>query len=525
MTDPQAPSPRAWPAGRAVAAAAASALLLWAASPAVGISSLAWIALVPVAAATLAGGGRFARAAVPLCYLLYLELLLVPAFPFGLADGQWGDPVLPVLIDGSPVLAIALVAVPLLAALLYALGFGLPWGAGRLRGNAAIAATVLVPALAWTALDFVRAGVDPGALWGPLFLSQAGSAPGALAALGGPWLVTLAIVAVNWGIAVTVVHRRPIAGIVPAIVVLAAVAAGTRAERAGGEGSGVPVAAIQPGYDTAERDRPLLRRFGPGTWHLAALDVIDDLEPLTRQAARRGARLVIWPQAVMYADPREHPEIRRRLEQIASETGTSIVLGFFLPAPVREDYAIAVAGDPPRLGEPHPKRRPLWYLGEDRARGEPRPLRAEPATVAAILGVDTLAPAPAGALLGGGAELLAAATHDWEQSAGPHRAWARLLARAVGAPLVRADWRYGSAIWSAEGATLADAGSNRRRTTVEATISAATGSTPYRAVGDLVGWLALGGSLLAGTMALASRRSRKRRAPAAARSGDQPRAG
>ena len=66
---------------------------------------LAWFALVPVAvAAALAPTARLARAAVPLAYAIYLELLLVPALPFGIAEDQWGDPPVPLLIGDSPVL-------------------------------------------------------------------------------------------------------------------------------------------------------------------------------------------------------------------------------------------------------------------------------------------------------------------------------------------------------------------------------------------------------------------------------------
>ena len=101
----------------AIGAAFVTAVLLWAASPAVGAGWLAWIALLPVASLVLGSPGtRAARLAVPLAYGVYLELLLVPALPFGIAEGQWGDAPLPVLIGGSPVLPVALVAIPLFGA-------------------------------------------------------------------------------------------------------------------------------------------------------------------------------------------------------------------------------------------------------------------------------------------------------------------------------------------------------------------------------------------------------------------------
>ena len=94
------------PARAAVLAAPfASGLLLWAASPPVGFGWAAWVALLPAAAVALAAPAtRWGRAAVPLAVVVFLELLLVPALPFGLADDQWGQPVVPILVGGSPVL-------------------------------------------------------------------------------------------------------------------------------------------------------------------------------------------------------------------------------------------------------------------------------------------------------------------------------------------------------------------------------------------------------------------------------------
>lgn len=82
----------------AVAAAAATAILLWAASPAVGAGAIAWVAIVPAACVALSLPTPAGRLSVPITYVAYLELLLVPALPFGLASGQWGDPALPVMV-------------------------------------------------------------------------------------------------------------------------------------------------------------------------------------------------------------------------------------------------------------------------------------------------------------------------------------------------------------------------------------------------------------------------------------------
>lgn len=489
-------------------AALASAAMLWLASPAAGIGWLAWVALVPVAVVVLAAPGtRATRLAVPLAYAVHLELLMVPAFPFGLAEGQWGDPALPVLIGDSPVIAIALVGIPLVGALLYLIRFGEPWGASQLPLRGAAVAAVAIPALAWTALDFARASADPAALWGPLFLSQADQPAGALATLAGPWLVTLAIVAVNYGIAAALVNRRGWLALVPIVAVIALVLAGRAVEREHGGAPSLTVAAVQPGYDTAEGGRPELRFFRRGTFHLAALDLVDDLGELTREASAAGARLVVWPEASLYVDPRSEPDVRRSIARLVEETGAAIVIPFFRPRPIGAGEVLAATPAPggARFTATRPKHRPLWFIGEDRAEGEPGPIALDGQRIGTLLGTDTQDARHAAALVADGAVLLASATHDWRQSSEPARAYAQLAARAAGAPLVRADWRHGSAIYAASGRVAAAAGTQRERLTLVADVGLAAGRAPYARIGDALGWAAVVAAVAALAAGWASR--------------------
>jgi apolipoprotein N-acyltransferase len=492
----------------AAAAGLLSALLLWMSAPPIGAGWLAWFALVPVALVVLrAPGAMSGRLAVPLAYAAYLELLLVPALPFGLAEGQWGDPAIPVLIGDSPVLAVALVAIPLVAVGLWAIRFGEPWGASRLRAGPAVIAVIAVPALAWTALDFARVNLDPGGLWGPLFLSQAGEPTAALAGLAGPWALTLAIVAVNYGLALALVRRRLLPALVPVALTLAAVTVASWTSEPATSGPRIGVAAIQPGYDTAEEDRWVLRRFERGTWDLAALDLVQDLGQLTRRAVGAGAEVVVWPEASMYVDPRERPRVRRALRHVATDTGATLVVPFFLPGPGKgATLAVVPLRGGARLTGARPKQRPMWWLGEHSdASGEPEPLLAGGLAIGTLLGVDSQGSRVAARLAGGGAELLVSGTHDWRQSAVQHRAFEQLAARAAAVPLVRADWRYGSAIYDERGRVLADAGEGLGRTSVVATVGAASASTPYASLGDLVGWVAVAMVGLAALLGLRQR--------------------
>jgi apolipoprotein N-acyltransferase len=113
-----------------------------------------------------------------------------------------------------------------------------------------------------------------------------------------------------------------------------------------------------------------------------------------------------------------------------------------------------------------------------------------------MLGVDTQDPHVAGLLAGRGARILTSSTHDWSQLAPQHRAFARTAARASGIPLVRADWRYGSAIYDSSGEALADAGTEPRRTVVVAPVERNAAASPYASLGDAVGWGAVAAALL-----------------------------
>ncbi|HEU6443502.1 MAG TPA: hypothetical protein VFL61_00435 [Gaiellaceae bacterium] len=85
-------------------------------------------------------------------------------------------------------------------------------------------------------------------------------------------------------------------------------------------------------------------------------------------------------------------------------------------------------------------------------------------TTACPLGVDNQDAGNVRGLAGRGATLQASATHDWPELATQQRALSRINAAAVRLPLVRSDWRYGSAVFDAQGRILADAGNERSHT-------------------------------------------------------------
>ena len=471
----------------AIAAALAGAVMLWLASPAVGLGWLAWLALVPPAAVAIADpAGRAGRLALPLAYAVALELLLVPALPFGLADGQFGELPAPIFIDGSPVLLVALLLVPLFGLLLWAVRFGQPLPVARCPLPVAC---VALPAVAWGALDFVRVKLDPGAFWGPLFLTQHDLPTASLAALGGPALVSFAVALTGYAVALALVRRTRGAALGAAAVAALVAAASFAGDAVRGDGGrSVTVAAVQPGEHTAEDDKFPFERFERDTYDLAALDVIADLTPLTEEAAQRGARVIAWPEAIAFVDPTRLPLARGRLIRLAQRTGAAIVVPYFIRAE-RQGEAVVVSPTG-EISSPLPKQRPRWFWDEDGGnRVAPRPVEAAGIKIGTLLGVDNQDPAVARRLADAGAELLVSSTHDWRELSVLQRAYSRITAAATGTPVARADWRYGSAVIDADGTDAAAPDTARARRIVVAEVRARSGSTPYTEIGDLFGWL------------------------------------
>jgi apolipoprotein N-acyltransferase len=71
------------------------------------------------------------------------------------------------------------------------------------------------------------------------------------------------------------------------------------------------------------------------------------------------------------------------------------------------------------------------------------------------------------------------------------RAFSQLHAAALHVPVVRADWRYGSAIIDADGRIVAQAPPGKQRAVVVAEVTRGAGTTPYARIGDTAGWVAL----------------------------------
>ncbi|MER7112013.1 apolipoprotein N-acyltransferase [Streptomyces sp. NPDC000229] len=407
-----------------------------------------------------------------------------------------------------------------------------PWGplvrlmlAGapsRARGAAALA---VVPS-GWLMVELVRSWEGLGGPWGLLGASQ-WQVPPALrvASLGGVWLVTLLVVAVNTAVtllaSVRTLRATAVAGLVVCAVAVGAAAWWVPAPQPTGQV--VRVAVVQPGVINGVGGAE--RRFARG-------------EELTRELAGRGdVDLVVWGESSVGADLTARPEYTDRLAALSREVGAEVLVNVDARRSDRPGiYKSSVLVDPEgttgdrydkmRLvpfGEYVPFRSVLgWATSvgkaatEDRRRGErpvvmtvgERGLRLGP-----LVCFETAFPDMSRHLAREGAQVLVAQSatstfqHSW--APGQHASLAALRAAETGRPMVHATLTGVSAVYGPDGGRVgAPLGTDRSAAAVYE-VPLADGTTPYVRFGDWPVYGAL--AVLAALCAVEGRRVVRRR--------------
>ncbi|MDF2711684.1 MAG: apolipoprotein N-acyltransferase [Nonomuraea muscovyensis] len=175
-----------------------------------------------------------------------------------------------------------------------------------------LTALLVLPSV-WVVTEALRSWKHLGGAWGLLGAAQ-WRAPAVLqlAALGGVWLLSFVLVAVNTGLAVAVLPgtgwRARLAG-GGAAVALAVLAAGYGALRPEPAVTGVMrVAGVQPGIVPGPERR-----------------IAEHLR-LTRELAGREPDVIVWGQSSVGLDPARRPDVDRRLRAAAAEAGSDLLV-------------------------------------------------------------------------------------------------------------------------------------------------------------------------------------------------------
>ncbi|MET7676334.1 apolipoprotein N-acyltransferase [Streptomyces seoulensis] len=353
----------------------------------------------------------------------------------------------------------------LIAALLGALWA--PWGllVRRFLGGTpsparAFAALLVLPS-AWLTVELVRSWQGLGGPWGMLGSTQWQVGPALrLASVGGVWLLSFLVVAVN--VALAVLISVP-ASRAPAVASLLATAAATSAAYAWAPRADVDgrarIAVVQPGvYDGPEQ------RFARE-------------ETLTRQLAGRDVDLIVWGESSVGHDLGDRPDLARAIAALSRETGADILVNVDArrsdrPGIYKSSVLIGPDGptgdryDKMRLvpfGEYIPARALLGWAtsvgkaaGEDRHRGaEQVVMRAGHLRIGPLICFETAFPDMGRHLTEDGADVLLgqSATSSFQHSWAPeqHASLAALRAAETGRPMVHATLTGVSAVYGPDG--------------------------------------------------------------------------
>ncbi len=318
-----------------------------------------------------------------------------------------------------------------------------------------------------------------------------------LASVGGVWLLSFLVVAVNVAVAVLVAVRR---ARVPALAGLLATAAATSAAWVWAprpdDGERVAIGVVQPGVvagaDSAER------RF-------------DREEELTRKLAGRDLDLIVWGESSVGFDLDDRPDLSRRLAALSRETGADILVNVDArrsdkPGIYKSSVLVGPDGptgdryDKMRLvpfGEYVPARFLLGWAtsvgeaaGEDRRRGDRQVVMdvGDGLRIGPMVCFESAFPDMSRRLAADGAEVLLAQSststfqHTWAPE--QHASLAALRAAETGRPMVHSTLTGVSAVYDANGTRVGSwLGTDASESRVY-DIPVTHGTTPYVRFGD-----------------------------------------
>ena len=475
--------------------------------PAANLEFLAWVALVP--------GLALMRSA--------------PTRREAAARGWWfgAGYLLAAMYWLTPNLGPGLLLVAIVLGLLWS-GVGLAaWALLRppVTARRALGALAVVPSC-WLVTEWIRSWQGIGGPWAVLGASQwQHPAVLALAAVGGVWLVSFALVAANTGLLIAVVARAPtvrLAGLGGALIAVAAGPVAFALTAPAAPVRPLTIALIKPGIVS-----------GPGIRALRN-------EQLTASEAGR-ADLFVWAESSVGYNLATDPALLASIEKVSGTAGAEILADqdavTAQDAKSKQATLISSTGIKGRyvktrlvpFGEYIPFRPVFGWLSKiSRAAAQnvvpgtgAHVLHAtlpggQALTIGPLICFESAFPDMSRVDTDHGAQVIIYQTSDstFQGSWAPaqHAALSAVRAAETGRPVVQAALTGDSAAFDARGRTVAWAGTSYRGAIlVHLQLPPASARTVYDRLGDYVPWTAVGIAVLAALIGLARGSSARRR--------------
>jgi apolipoprotein N-acyltransferase len=455
-------------------------------------------------------------------------LVLMHVFPSELPTGIEAMVGLPIPVWVYVVLGVALVSLIFFVT-------GLPAGSMAFHRKTHFRFFLIAPAFGWMGLEQLRIWLQLGQSWARLPSTQhANLALIQLASLGGQWVIGLLVVMANYAIAWLIANdswRVEDNGNTPTrnsqrairnapfairhsqyafvILTLIAVLHVVGYMLIANPTQTVRVAAVQLGSDLG--DHPVLYSYWlKGDFKGMDDAVLAEFEPMIREAAKRGAKIIALPEAMLWNDPAIDLRLVARLTSLSKELGAYITFTFYLwndPNSRNEVYMATPQGEWKGF---YAKNHPIGYIGEYSITAGRYPTYtlvmartdtfaspsefASPVVFSNFVCYDNAYTDVALRHASNGVQLLTSANHDW-----PEGAWGfytQSIYRAVENRLaiVRADWRVGSVIIDPYGRIVATTKwDEREKAVLVADVPIVTErGTVYMRYGDWLGYVSVG---------------------------------
>ncbi len=267
----------------------------------------------------------------------------------------------------------------------------------------------------------------------------------------------------------------------------------------------VRVAGVNPDYALAHAtdralgvsaiDYPAVARLAPDAVDSATAALNNRLLEDTRKAARGGARVVMWTENAAKIRAGNERAFLATAGTVARDEGIylNVAANVYLPdAPFARDETVLLGPDG-RVLWTYQKRHPIPGLESYTPGSAPVPVVDTPyGRLSTIICYDADFPATAAV----DTDILLVPGGDWPQMGRTHTEMAGLRAIENGYSLVRADLNGYSAAYNSRGETLSNQDSTRPADTLwYANVPTKARSTVYRGTGDVLGWIAVLGTL------------------------------